>query len=87
MMQGDLLDVLNIIEESDSDLKLKEFYIPNYILVPQHPFETVLGEPKFPVLVFINSKSGGHLGGELLKTYRILLNENQVFVLNLIELL
>ncbi|KAK2974625.1 hypothetical protein RJ640_029737 [Escallonia rubra] len=29
-------------------------------------------------MVFINSKSGGHLGGELLMTYRSLLNKNQV---------
>ncbi|KAL9273746.1 Diacylglycerol kinase 5-like protein, partial [Drosera capensis] len=35
--------------------------------------------PNSPVVVFINSKSGGQLGGELLATYRSLLNKNQVF--------
>ncbi|QHN95449.1 Diacylglycerol kinase [Arachis hypogaea] len=29
--------------------------------------------------LFANSKSGGQLGGDLLKTYRALLNEKQVF--------
>ncbi|QHN81907.1 Diacylglycerol kinase [Arachis hypogaea] len=32
-----------------------------------------------PLIVFINSKSGGQLGGELLTTYNSLLNKNQVF--------
>lgn len=31
------------------------------------------------MLVFINSKSGGQLGGELLRTFRHLLNKYQVF--------
>ncbi|XP_054816053.1 diacylglycerol kinase 5-like isoform X2 [Prosopis cineraria] len=35
--------------------------------------------PTCPVLVFINSKSGGQLGGDLLKTYRTVLSEKQVF--------
>jgi diacylglycerol kinase (ATP) len=34
--------------------------------------------PKHPVLVFINAKSGGQLGSELLKSYRAVLSENQV---------
>ncbi|KAL6196441.1 hypothetical protein ACLB2K_032056 [Fragaria x ananassa] len=58
--------------------KLKEFYIPNYVLVggamPKIKFA-----PSCPVIVFVNAKSGGQLGGELLLTYRALLNENQVF--------
>ena len=60
---------------------LKNFRIPNYMLVPESKAENVdtsPDAPKCPVLVFINSKSGGQLGGDLLKTYRTLLNENQV---------
>ncbi|KAF8414000.1 hypothetical protein HHK36_001998 [Tetracentron sinense] len=57
----------------------KEFYIPNYILVPESEVETVSHIPTCPVIVFINSKSGGQLGGDLLITYRDLLNKNQVF--------
>ncbi|KAB5530174.1 hypothetical protein DKX38_020255 [Salix brachista] len=65
---------------SDSDF-LKEFYIPNYILVPESkPDSTPPPQlPQCPVLVFINSKSGGQLGADLFKTYSALLNENQVF--------
>ena len=64
---------------SDSDF-LKEFYIPNYILVPESkPDSTPPPQlPQCPVLVFINSKSGGQLGADLFKTYSVLLNENQV---------
>ncbi|KAA8526440.1 hypothetical protein F0562_008357 [Nyssa sinensis] len=58
---------------------LKDFYIPNYILMPEPKGEIVSDVPVCPVLVFINSKSGGQLGGELLVTYRTLLNKNQVF--------
>lgn len=62
---------------SHKDSFLKEFYIPNYVLVPDSDITSV-SNPKCPVLVFINSKSGGQLGGELLATYRKLLNEKQV---------
>lgn len=67
---------------SDSNLEstLNEFRIPSFI------FDTDLevpdddeSSPQCPVLVFINSKSGGQLGGDLLVTYRLLLNEKQVF--------
>lgn len=62
---------------------LKKFYIPNYILIPDSEPETVPDiVPSCPVLVFVNSKSGGQLGGELLVTYRSLLNQNQVFDLS-----
>lgn len=64
--------------ESDSENLLKQFCIPNYILVPNSERE-FLPEPTCPILVFINSKSGGQLGGDLLVTYRSLLNKNQVF--------
>jgi diacylglycerol kinase (ATP) len=38
--------------------------------------------PPCPVVVFINSRSGGQLGSSLIKTYRELLNEAQVFDLS-----
>ncbi|CAL5403581.1 unnamed protein product [Camellia sinensis] len=57
---------------------LKKFYIPNYILVPGSEGECLPDVPECPVLVFINSKSGGQLGGDLLITYRSLLNKNQI---------
>lgn len=63
---------------SESNGFLKEFYIPNYILNPDAEPETLSEVPRCPVIVFINSKSGGQLGGNLLLTYRSLLNENQV---------
>lgn len=58
---------------------LKDFRIPKYVLVPESKSENVADVPQCPVLVFINSKSGGQLGGNLLVTYRSLLNENQVY--------
>ncbi|XP_051134732.1 diacylglycerol kinase 1-like isoform X2 [Andrographis paniculata] len=59
---------------------LKEYYIPDYILIPESVSKEGWCEvPSCPVIVFINSKSGGQLGGELLLTCRNLLNKNQVF--------
>ncbi|GAV74439.1 DAGK_acc domain-containing protein/DAGK_cat domain-containing protein [Cephalotus follicularis] len=58
---------------------LKEFYIPDYILVPQAEVREASHLPACPVVVFINSRSGGQLGSQLLVTYRALLNKNQVF--------
>ncbi|CAL5432007.1 unnamed protein product [Camellia sinensis] len=57
---------------------LKKFYIPNYILVLRSESECLPDVPECPVLVFINSKSGGQLGGDLFITYSSLLNKNQV---------
>ena len=61
---------------------MKNFQIPDYLLVAGSTVENHEPEinepPTCPVLVFINSKSGGQLGGDLLKTYRALLNEKQV---------
>ncbi|XP_002525776.2 diacylglycerol kinase 1 [Ricinus communis] len=70
-------------EKSEKGIVMKEFYIPDYILVPGSEIENVYGDdddhkPSCPVIVFINSRSGGQLGGELLVTYRTLLNKNQV---------
>lgn len=66
------------MDYSKSDNILKDFYIPNYMLLPESEVRDASHMPASPVLVFINSKSGGQLGGELLCTYRALLNRNQV---------
>ncbi|KAL8225941.1 hypothetical protein R6Q57_018498 [Mikania cordata] len=58
---------------------LKKFYIPDYILAPNGEVKVLSDAPACPTLVFINSKSGGQLGGELLATYRDVLNQKQVF--------
>ncbi|CAF2029113.1 unnamed protein product, partial [Brassica oleracea var. botrytis] len=61
----------------------KKFYIPSYVLSPEAEAVAVPSTPpESPILVFINSKSGGQLGGELILTYRSLLNDKQVFDLN-----
>lgn len=71
-------------EDSHSQsASLKEFYIPSYVLLPDSESETVPDVPQCPVLVFINSKSGGQLGGDLLVTCRSLLNKNQVPLVSL----
>lgn len=57
---------------------LKEYYIPDYILLPDSEIEQQSEVPECPLIVFINSKSGGQLGGNLLLTCRRLLNKNQV---------
>lgn len=67
-----------------ADEFLNNFKIPDYILVPESNVEKFdesdLVVPNCPVLVFVNSKSGGLLGGHLLLTYRTLLNEKQVYM-------
>lgn len=68
-----------VMADSDSASDFfKEFFIPSYILDPELEAEIVPDIPKCPLIVFINSKSGGQLGGDLLLTYRSLLNEKQV---------
>ncbi|CAD6259446.1 unnamed protein product [Miscanthus lutarioriparius] len=59
---------------------LTDYYIPDYILKPDSERVTVDSVPCCPVVVFINSKSGGQLGSSLIKTYRELLNEAQVLI-------
>ncbi|XP_060205881.1 diacylglycerol kinase 1-like isoform X1 [Lycium barbarum] len=84
----DLQDSANVIDEGshiasfgdfEAENFLEDFYIPDYLLLPEAELRKGYNTPACPVLVFINSKSGGQLGGELLLTYRTLLNENQVF--------
>ncbi|XP_004509972.1 diacylglycerol kinase 1-like isoform X2 [Cicer arietinum] len=65
--------------DGNSIRTLKEFSIPDYILVPGTEIRSVSHVPACPVIVFINTKSGGQLGGELLVTYSSLLNQNQVY--------
>ncbi|XP_058073152.1 diacylglycerol kinase 1 [Magnolia sinica] len=67
------------MDDSESVRSLKQFHIPDYILVPGSDANTISHAPECPVIVFINSKSGGQLGGDLLTTYRGLLNKTQVF--------
>ncbi|GJU67315.1 diacylglycerol kinase 5-like protein [Tanacetum coccineum] len=68
---------------SDSeDVSLKEFLIPDYVLLRDAQVEKQSHVPGCPVIVFINSRSGGQLGGELLVSYQTLLNKNQVFDLS-----
>lgn len=66
--------------KSENYESLKEFHIPDYILEPEQAAEGVLHMPDCPVIVFINSQSGGQLGGDLLTTYRALLNKSQVLL-------
>jgi hypothetical protein len=59
---------------------LKEFYIPTYIFMPESSVEQVSQIPSCPVIVFINTRSGGQLGHDLIVTYRKLLNHAQVHI-------
>ncbi|GJN39525.1 hypothetical protein PR202_gb28650 [Eleusine coracana subsp. coracana] len=61
---------------------LEEYLIPDYILKPDAQQVLVDHAPRCPIVVFINSRSGGQLGSSLIKTYRELLNEAQVFDLS-----
>ncbi|KAL5147480.1 Diacylglycerol kinase 5 [Glycine soja] len=63
----------------DGNYDMREFCIPDYILVPGSEVKSVSHVPACPVIAFINTKSGGQLGGELLVSYSTLLNKNQVF--------
>ncbi|KAI6690432.1 hypothetical protein NL676_027260 [Syzygium grande] len=59
---------------------LKDFYIPDYVLARRlEEVGDVSHVPACPVVVFVNSNSGGRRGGDLIVTYRTLLNKNQVF--------
>lgn len=58
----------------------KEFLIPDYIFDLHPAKKSDFYFPKCPVVVFINSKSGGQQGTALLETYRRLLNKSQVLL-------
>lgn len=57
---------------------LSDYRIPDYILKPDSEPVIVDNAPSCPVVVFINSRSGGQLGSGLIKSYREVLNEAQV---------
>ncbi|XP_020399745.1 diacylglycerol kinase 5 [Zea mays] len=61
---------------------LEDYYIPDYILKPGAQQVLVDHATPCPIVVFINSRSRGQLGSSLIKTYRELLNEAQVFDLS-----
>lgn len=58
--------------------------IPEYILDGGNPPATgeVVTPPKNPIIVFVNSKSGGQLGPAIIKSFRDILNAKQVFLEN-----
>ena len=64
--------------------KMEEMCIPNYIL--ERGSQSENGEstatPESPILVFVNSKSGGQLGGAILKSFHDLLNPKQVHTIS-----
>jgi diacylglycerol kinase (ATP) len=66
------------MESIEKNNMLKEFCIPTYIFIPESPVEHASQIPSCPVIVFINTKSGGQLGHRLIVTYRKLLNHAQV---------
>lgn len=67
-------------DTSESEDLLKDYCIPDYVLGLGPIAENGSSPPTCPVIVFVNSKSGGQLGGDLLVTYRSLLNRNQVLL-------
>lgn len=77
-MTSDITFQLELMGDFNYENILKEFYIPNYIFVANSKAKDPSHIPACPVIVFINSKSGGQLGAELIVTYRSLLNKNQV---------
>ncbi|KAL2547849.1 Diacylglycerol kinase 5 [Forsythia ovata] len=62
----------------ESDQFIKQFCMPNYILVSDLEADHLPDLPECPILVFVNSRSGDQLGADLLITYRFILNKNQV---------
>lgn len=69
----------DVAVDSVEDVEMmKEYYIPDYILVAESETGQGCRIPACPVVVFINTTSGAQLGSELLVTYRELLNRNQV---------
>lgn len=62
--------------------QMQELLIPSYVLTQgTSPDHEIPETPKYPLLVFVNSKSGGQLGGAMLNSFRDLLNPKQVRVL------
>eukprot|EP00249_Psilotum_nudum_P019696 c27375_g1_i1 orf=289-1833(-) len=75
--------VFAMAEQEETACLLKNFVIPDYILLGHSgPHGVSTEAPKYPVLVFINARSGGQLGTQLLTSYRVVLNPSQVFNLS-----
>ena len=51
------------MDDVNSNKTLKDFYIPDHILASEFGDISDSYIPACPVVVFINSKSGGQLGG------------------------
>ncbi|KAH9323484.1 hypothetical protein KI387_018123 [Taxus chinensis] len=67
------------LKNNETEL-IEKMRIPDYYLgAGGMPVEDETKAPTCPVLVFINSKSGGQLGVQLLTTYRGLLNPFQIY--------
>lgn len=58
-----------------------DFIVPDFVLNGEDAHEQATSgpAPKFPVLVFVNSKSGGQLGAPLIRSFKELINPSQVF--------
>uniref|UniRef100_M1DWH5 Diacylglycerol kinase variant B n=1 Tax=Solanum tuberosum TaxID=4113 RepID=M1DWH5_SOLTU len=82
---GNNSEMLELMADSESEHNYfhREFYILIYILAPNASSNNLrlLDVHACPVLVLINSNDGGQLGGELLCTFRHLLNKYKVFYL------
>uniref|UniRef100_M1DFG1 Diacylglycerol kinase variant B n=1 Tax=Solanum tuberosum TaxID=4113 RepID=M1DFG1_SOLTU len=76
-------EMLELMADSESEHNNihKDFYILTYILAPNASNNNLhlLDVHTCPVLALNNSKGGGQFGGELLRTFRHLLNKYKVF--------
>jgi len=63
-----------------SSRKYEMMRIPDYILDSQSAPASfdASGPPETPIIVFVNSKSGGQLGGAIIQSFRTILNPKQV---------
>lgn len=68
----------------EDDEILENMIIPDYVLIGHKRPDQEVGRrpPKYPTLIFVNSRSGGQLGRHLLAACRLLLNPIQIFDLH-----
>ena len=64
--------------------KYEGMKIPDYILENGNPPAggEAMQRPNNPIIVFVNSKSGGQLGSAIIESFRQILNPKQVFLGN-----